>query len=112
MRIVERIFYLVGVEGVSIRRIKRAFEREGLLTPTGKHNWSTAFIRACVLDGVYKPHTYEEVEPLVSAAVAAKLSPEKCYGIWWFNRERITHNQVAEDGPGGKRYRRRSKSTI
>jgi len=112
MRIVKRTFYLVGVEGVSIRGVKRAFERAGLLTPTGKHNWSTAFIRACIVDDSYKPHTYEEVELLVSAAVAAKLSPEKCHGIWWFNRERITRKQVAEDGPGGKRYRRRSKSTI
>jgi site-specific DNA recombinase len=112
MRIVERIFYMVGVEGVSVRGVKRAFEREGLLSPTGKYNWATPFIRACILDDVYKPHTYEEVEPLVSAEVAAKLGPEKCYGIWWFNRERITRSQVAEDSPSGKRYRRRSKRTI
>ena len=39
MRIVERIFYIVGVEGVSVRGVKRAFEREGLLSPNGKHNW-------------------------------------------------------------------------
>jgi hypothetical protein len=73
---------------------------------------ATPFIRACILDDVYKPHTYEEVEPLVSAEVVAKLGPEKCYGIWWFNRERITRSQVAEDSPSGKRYRRRSKRTI
>jgi site-specific DNA recombinase len=112
MQIVECIFYMVGMEGISVRGVKRAFEREGLLTPTGKHNWSTAFIRACVLDDVYKPYTYEEIEPLVLAEVAAKLSTEKRYGIWWFNRERITRNQVAEVGPGGKRYRRRSRRTV
>jgi site-specific DNA recombinase len=102
---------MVGVEGIGIRGVKRAFEREGLLTPTGKRNWATTFIRACILDDVYKPHTYEEVEPLVSAEVAARLDAERHYGIWWFNRERITRKQVVEEGPNGKRYRRRSKST-
>jgi site-specific DNA recombinase len=112
MQIVGRIFYMVGVEGVGVRGVKRAFEREGLLTPTGKHNWATPFIRACILDDVYKPHTYEEVELLVSAEVASRLDPERPYGIWWYNRERITRRQVAEAGPNGKRYRRRSKRTL
>ncbi len=112
MRVVERIFYMVGVEGVSVRGVKRVFEREGLLTPTGKRNWATPFIRACILDDVYKPHTYTEIEPLVSANVAARLDPKRRYGIWWFNRERITRKQVAEEGPTGKRYRRRSKRTV
>jgi hypothetical protein len=48
----------------------------------------------------------------VSAEVAARLDAERHYGIWWFNRERITRKQVVEEGPNGKRYRRRSKSTV
>ena len=111
MQIVRRIFYMVGVEGMTIRAVKRTFEREGLPSPNGKCNWSPRFIRRCILDDVYKAHSFEEVEPLVSAEVAAKLDPEKFYGIWWFNRERVTYTQVAEDGPDGRRYPRRAKST-
>ncbi len=111
MQIVKRIFYMVGVEGMTIRAVKRTFEREGLLSPNGKRNWSPRFIRRCILDDVYKAHSYQEIEPLVSAEVAAKLDPEKNYGVCWFNRERVTYTQVAEDGPDGRRYRRRAKST-
>jgi len=110
MQLVKHIFYMVGMEGYSIRGVKQAFEREGLLTPDGKRNWATAFIRGCISDDVYKPHTYQEVEPLVSTEVATRLDPEKRYGIWWFNRERVTYSQVAENGTDGKRhYRRRAK---
>jgi site-specific DNA recombinase len=110
MQLVKRIFYVVGVEGYSIRSVKRAFEREGLITPDGKHNWAAPFIRGCISDDVYKPHTYQEVEALVSAEVASQLDPKKRYGIWWFNRERVTYSQVAKDGTDGERhYRRRAK---
>jgi site-specific DNA recombinase len=109
MRIVERIFYMVGVERMTIRGVKRTFEREGTPSPAGKRNWAERFIRRCILDDIYKAHSFEEVEPLVFAEVAARLDSEKKYGVWWFNRERITYTQVAEDGPDGKRYRRRAK---
>src|SRR5215212_7317004 len=42
MQLVKRIFCMVGMEGYSIRGVKQAFEREGLLTPDGKRNWATA----------------------------------------------------------------------
>jgi hypothetical protein len=110
MQLVKRIFYMVGMEGYSIRWVKQAFERKGLLTPDGKRNWATPFIRGSISDDVYKPHTYQEVEPLVSTEVATRLDPEKRYGIWWYNRERVTYSQVAENGTDGKRhYRRRAK---
>ena len=47
----------------------------------------------------------------MSAEVAARLDPEQRYGVWWFNRERITRKQVVEESTRGKRYRRRSKRT-
>ena len=75
MQLVKRIFYMVGMEGYSIRGVKQAFERKGLLTPDGKRNWATPFIRGCISDDVYKPHTYQEVEPLVSTEVAQGSIP-------------------------------------
>ena len=42
--------------------------------------------------------------------MTTRLDPERRYGIWWFNRERVTYNQVAENGMDDKRhYRRRVK---
>ncbi len=116
MQIVSRIFRMVGVEGFAIRGAKRIFEREGLPMPDGKHIWGQFFIREAIKDDVYRPHTPEEIEALVargqmSKEVAARLDPEKLYGIWWFNRYRRKVEQVAVNGPEGKRYRRRTKIT-
>ena len=74
-------------------------------SPTGKARWSTQVIRDRVLDDVYRPHSFEEVTKLVSSEVAAKLDPDKRYGIWWYNRRRATRKQVSEGGPDGRNYR-------
>jgi site-specific DNA recombinase len=82
MRVVRRIFQLVGTEGISIKGVKVAFDREGILTPRGAKFWSTASIREIITEDVYRPHTYDEVKELVAPQVAAHLDPEKRYGIW------------------------------
>lgn len=82
-------------------------------TPDGKLNWAAPFIRGCISDDVFKPHTYQEAEPLVSTEVAASPDPEKRYGIWWFNRERVIYTQVIDNSIDGKRwYRRRAKRAL
>jgi site-specific DNA recombinase len=116
MAVAERIFRMVGVEGIAIRGVKRIFEREGMPTPDGKRIWGQFFIREAIRDDIYKPHTREEIEALVArgqmaAEVAGRLDPEKWYGIWWFNRRRTKTYQVAVNGADGKRYKRRTKIT-
>jgi site-specific DNA recombinase len=116
MAVVKRIIRMVGTEGAAIRAVKRAFELEGLSTPEGKRIWGQFFIREAIRDDAYRPHSREEIEELVttgqmSAEVASRLDPEKCYGIWWFNRRRTKTYQEAVNGPNGKRYRKRVKIT-
>src|SRR5215207_1833266 len=105
MLIVRRIFYMVGVEGQALYAVKKALERDGINSPTGKARWSTQVIRDRILDDVYRPHSFEEVTKLVSPEVAAKLDPEKRYGIWWYNRRRTTRKQVSQGEPDGRSYR-------
>lgn len=116
MPTVARIFRMVGVEGAAIRGVKRVFEREGLPTPDGKRHRGQFFIREAIRDDIYKPHTRDEMEALVakgqmSADVAARLDPDKLYGIWWFNRRKTRTFQVAVNGAGGKQYKRRTTIT-
>jgi len=111
MRLVKRIFRMVGAEGATQHSVKSTFEREGIPSPEGKAYWGKHFIRNCIRDDVYMAHTFEEFAELVTPEVAAKLDPQKRYGIWWFNRERVTYTQVAVDGPEGRRYRKRAKYT-
>src|SRR3712207_3360892 len=82
MRIVRRIFREVA-EGTTLRAIGLALEREGVPTPRGARFWDRGFYRRCVLDDVYQPHTFEEVAAVVSPEVAARLDPERLYGLWW-----------------------------
>lgn len=111
MALVRRILYMVGVEAFSINRVVSTLAAEGILTPTGKRRWSRTMIRNMIKDDAYKPHTHSEMTDLLSPEVAARLDPEKCYGVWWFNRRRVTHRQVvrrAEIG-GGRTYRKATK---
>ena len=96
MRVLRRIFRMAGVEGTTVHGIKRTLEREGIKTPAGGDCWSTAAIRRFIRDDVYRPHTFEEVEALVAPEVAARLDPNKRYGIWWFNRQHVSTRQISE----------------
>jgi site-specific DNA recombinase len=111
MAVVRRVFEMVGVEGLAIRTVKRVFEQEEVPTPNGARWWSAKTLRDIILDDCYKPHTFEEVRDLVGQNVAATLNPETNYGISWYGRHRTWVKQVAEFGPGGKRYRRRRGAT-
>jgi site-specific DNA recombinase len=112
MRVVRRIFRMVGTEGHSMNAVFKTFERERLPTPGGGKHWDRAFFRIAILDDVYKPHTYQEVEKLVSPEVAAGLDREKLYGIWWYNRLRVRTRQVSEASENGRRYRREARFTV
>jgi hypothetical protein len=58
-----------------------------------------------VLNDLYKPHTYDEIAPLLSPEVAAKLESNRSYGIWWYNRRNVTMSYDSEtDWDNGKRY--------
>jgi hypothetical protein len=100
---------MVGAEGMTIHRVKRVLEHEGVPTAKGASYWNNTSIRDIILDDVYKPHSYTELEALVTPEVAARLDPEERYGIWWFNRRRVSVRQVAEAGPEGRSYRRHQK---
>jgi hypothetical protein len=91
--------------------VKRVLDAEKIPTPTGKRRWVTWVIRRFLLDDVYKPHAFEEVAKLVTPEVAARLDPDKSYGIWWFNRERWTSRQVPEASGHERVYRRSVKAT-
>jgi site-specific DNA recombinase len=106
MEIVRRIFRMLGVEGRSLNSIAKTLEQQSVPTPKGARYWDRSFFRKCVLDDVYKPHTLDEVRAVVSPEVASRLDPEKCYGLWWFNRRGVDIKQVSEPGPDGRRYRK------
>ncbi len=105
MRVVRRIFRMVGAEGRALNAVKRALEAEGAPTPSGKGRWLTHVIRGFVLNDVYRPHPFGEVSGMVTPEVAARLDPDACYGVWWFNRERWTRRRVAEASGEGRAYR-------
>jgi len=112
MTIVRRIFRMVGAEGMPIHRVKRVLEREGVPTAKGASYWNNTSIRDILLDDVYKPHSYAELEVLMTPEVAAKLNPEERYGIWWFNRRRVSVRQVTETSSDGRSYRRHQKTVF
>jgi site-specific DNA recombinase len=112
MRIVRRVFRMVGAEGRPMNAVKKAFDREGVPTPGGARFWHQTYLRRMIRDDVYRPHTFEEAAEMVAPEVSMRLDRDRCYGIWWFNRRRRVEKQVVEMGESGRRYRRRSKNTM
>ncbi len=102
MRIVRRIFREIA-SGSSIHSVQAALNSDSVPPPNGRW-WTRTFIRECVFDDVYKPHSPEEIFALVSegrlaAEVAERLrlgEAGSAYGLWWYNRRSLTR------GPGGK----------
>jgi site-specific DNA recombinase len=109
MLLVRRIFRMIGLETYSINRVVSTLAAESIPSPTGKPKWSRTLIRNIIKDDVYKPHTCEEIKELVAPEVAAHLDPDRCYGVWWFNRRRVVRKQVARAGTNGKTYRKLAK---
>ena len=108
MQTVGRILRAIAVEGRTIHGVKRALEADGVPSPGGTPYWTQTFIRSVIFNDVYRPHDYADISHLLSPEAAAGLDHAGEYGVWWFNRERHTFAQVAEDGPRGRRYRRRA----
>jgi site-specific DNA recombinase len=69
-------------------------------------------IRDIIMADLYVPRSYDEVAALVSPEVAAKLDPEKSYGLWEWGAIKNTRTQVSEQTPEGRIYRTRQKRTL
>ena len=63
--------------------------------------------RRCILDDIYRAHHLEEIVAVISPEVAARLDPDKRYGLWWFNRRGVRTKQVAEPSENGRRFRKK-----
>jgi site-specific DNA recombinase len=90
---IRRMFRMVGVEGETMAAVTRAFERDGVPTPGGAKCWEATTIRRMIDNDVYLARPYEEmaeeVAAFVSPEVVAPLDPERSYGVYWFNRQRV-----------------------
>src|SRR5829696_1668512 len=104
MSTVRRVFSMVALEGASLYRVKKALELDGISPPKGGRYWNKKTLREMILDDVYKPHTPAEIgglvaEGLMSREIAAGLDPDRCYGVWWYNRRRTVRTRAKrQDG--------------
>ena len=112
MEVVRHIFYMAGVEKTTMYAIKKHLEETGLKTPSGKSVWDPSFIRSLLVNDLYKPHTFEEIRQIVSPDVAARLDPDKRYGVWWSGRRSVDRKRVAQNGPEGRRYKYKYKVEV
>jgi len=107
MLVVERVFRLTA-QGLGVKAIQSRLYKEGVLTQNGRRVWRRSMIQRMIRNDAYKPHSYEEIKELISSEVAARLDPNKEYGVEWYNREKVVMRTTSEpDGNGGRRYRKR-----
>ncbi len=115
MAVVRRIVRMVGAEGLTMHHVKKTLQAEGVPAPDGGRYWNKKTLKRMLLDDIYLPHTPQEIGRMVedgqmSPGVVADLDPQRCYGIWWYNRRRTIRRRVAEtDEHGERRYVWRQK---
>ena len=108
MGVVRRIFRMLA-EGESVNAIRKRLDETGVPTPARSTlGWSRAQIRNIAQDDAYRPHTAEEVEPLVSREVAVTLDPSSTYGLWYYNRRDVSRWKE-RDSTGAYRERWRTE---
>jgi site-specific DNA recombinase len=107
MSVVRSVFRMVGGEGWSLYGVAKALRERGAPTPAdvlaareGKtppgNPWRHRALRLMIQNDVYKPHDREELAALVSPEVAARLDPERRYGVQWYNRARYEQTPDGE----------------
>ena len=107
MQIVRDIFRMIAEESMPLTSVRSALEARGVLAPGGGRRWFRSTIRKIIQNDCYRPHTYREIEQLVSPEVATGLDQERRYGVNWWGRRRVTEKQVTEtEADGTRRYRR------
>ena len=111
MRTVRRIFEMVA-RGESFYALIKAFEREGVRSPTGRERWNRPTLRNLILSDLYRPHTVEEVAQLVTHEIAEALDPDKFYGIAYYGKKQITKRQISEIAGSERRYQQRIKTQM
>jgi site-specific DNA recombinase len=110
MRIVRRIFYLIGVEGRTLYGVGKVLRGKDVPTPNGKKLWSQTSVRKIINNDVYRPHERHEIEGLIAPEIVAKLDPHEKHGLWWFNKYRITSKHTVENTSDGRHYRKKTKT--
>jgi site-specific DNA recombinase len=107
--VVRRIFHMIGVGKAGVHGVVTAFKKEGIPTPTGNKVWERAIVKRLIWEDSYKPHFFEELQSIISPEVLSALDEDKSYGLYYYNRERVLTQQVAEETPQGRRYKKKTK---
>ena len=105
MAIIRRVFRMVGAEGVSLYAARKALQAAGVPSPGGAKLWRQGYLREAIQDDIYRPHTFEKLEGIVSPEVLTMLVPDKRYGILYYDRRRQSKKKIAAKGQDGKPYR-------
>ena len=113
MAVVRRIFEMAA-SGDSMLAIKRALEREGVPTVTGKRSWHLKTLQQIVNNDVYRTRSFDELRAILPEGgadrLAAKPGGAKRYGVWWYGTRRHHQRYGRELGHNGeKRYRKGSR---
>src|ERR687893_552537 len=66
MQVVRNIFRMITEESMPLTSVRNALEARGVPAPGGGRRWFRSTIRKIIQNDCYKPHTYKEIQRLVS----------------------------------------------
>ncbi len=110
MSVVRRIFSEVA-GGDGIRTVKGRLDAERVPRPGSGKTWSRPFLRAMLLDDLYRPHTLEELKGVgVSEDVTKALDTDSVYGVYRYQNVPVPVPDASNSLETVLRARRRVES--
>jgi site-specific DNA recombinase len=102
MDVARRIFRMVGVEGYTLRAVKKNLEAAGIPAPGGGRYWSQSYLRGLILNDTYKPHTHEELREILSPEVLRGLGEgaSEAHGVMYYGQQEVTRTPSRENASG------------
>ncbi|MDQ3302828.1 MAG: recombinase zinc beta ribbon domain-containing protein [Actinomycetota bacterium] len=103
MAVLRRIFREMA-SGTSAGEMIRKLDADGILNPTGLDRWNKKSIAHFLSSELYEPRRGEELVGLVPGELIERLDPERVYGLWHYNRRKMTTRKEWDGERFVKRY--------
>lgn len=92
MAVLRRIFREMA-SGTSAGEMIRRLDANGILSPSGLPRWNKKCLAHFLATELYEPRRVSELAGLISYELLEKLDKEKVYGLWYWNRRKMTKSK-------------------
>lgn len=92
MAVLRRIFEEMSTDATAGEMIRR-LDADGILSPSGLPRWNKKCLAHFLATELYEPRKVSELVGLISSELLEKLDEKRVYGLWYWNRCKMTKSK-------------------